>query len=238
MKKQILKWVVLCFPLLLTGGCDNFSGSADREPLPLEQRLYQDYRGTLEVILVRGHPTRDEVDVAVEAFRRALEKDLSETARYRRKEVKRYQDARMFARRRVEEEILSQLRESRDLGGWRIVEGAIRAFWVLKPDELLYSELYAYAEKMADMPLLINHGWTITEDDGRELVIFAIDDPNSKVSKKLRVGEGQFFYNNRFKLEEIVGEYSAYRVRYLDVENHVFTVESVRPGGEDLPDAL
>jgi len=63
-----------------------------------------------------------------------------------------------------------------------------------------------------------------------------VDDPNvDGPATTVRVREGQVFYNNRFELKEIIGRHASYRVKYLDVENHTFTVKSVRPDAPDLP---
>jgi hypothetical protein len=233
MPGKIASFLVLL--LLITAGCDRLLRTADQVPLPSESEIYQTYRDALDVILVRGHPSREEATQAVDAFRQALATDLSESGWYPRRERNAYEDARTFARRHIEDEIVTQIRESRDLGGWKIVEAAILAYWVLNPDELLYSELYAHAVKMNNMPSIVNRGY-VAEDDVVH-VFFEIDDHVAKSRVTVQVEEGEVFYNNRFKLERIVGNHLRYEIRYLDVEDHVFEVESTRRGAPDIPSA-
>ena len=224
---MLLRKILVLVMLVTMIGCkEKKEEEPPPPPLASEQTILSSLRESLNILLVRGSPTAEETGQELNKFQQALSENAADPLLYTPEEIEAYQEARKNARRSIQKDIEARIRGSRDLGGWRIVGGCIQAFEVVQPGNGRYDDLQEKARKMINMPSITSAGHF--EREGVTKVILDIYDPVSNTSGKVNVREGQYFYNNRFRLTKIVGNNLEYEIEYCDVQNHSFTIKGSR----------
>ena len=226
--RKLLPVVLVAF-VVLAGCKEKEPPPPPPPPLPSQGQIYGALQESIKDFLTGpGGMTREETRQATNRFRQALNENAADPTLYTPEQIAQYQENRKQARRQIQKDIEARIKETQD-GGWKVVVACIEAHKVLQPENARYDLL---KEKMLAMPKVSSTGGV--EVDGELHVFLEVNGPNMNRPETYTVREGETFHPNprtgqdMFRLTEIIGDNLKYEVEYLEVNDHVFEVESVK----------